>query len=84
MSGKGLLRLDTKGVRQLLNEPGMRRVVAAEASRMKQVAGPGHETTMSKGRDRYRSSVHTATPEAKKSEEKHRTLTKAAMLARFK
>lgn len=83
MKGKGRLDLNTRGVRALLNEPGMRRLMKSEAERIKARAGAGHEINLSKGRDRYRAAVSTESVEAKKGEQKNRTLTKAALMARF-
>ena len=65
------------GYTDVRKSPGVVADLDRRARRIAQAAGPGMEVTSRIGRTRARSSVFTATPEARRAEATNRALTRA-------
>lgn len=76
MSGPRI-KLNPKGMRQLLRSPEMVQDLESRAARIAQAAGPGHAHAAKAGSRRALASVWTATREARESEARNRSLSRA-------
>lgn len=79
---KAKVKLNSKGVQELLKSPGMQRMVSARAQRIAAAAGPGHAVEPDNSGDRARAAVVTRSYAAKKAEAKDRNLTRAIQAGR--
>lgn len=76
--GKGVrVKLNRRGVRELLRDEKVGKDLSERGRRIAEAAGPGHAVTRRRGSSRQRVSVITDTPEAMRSEATTHTLTRA-------
>lgn len=71
------IELNSKGVRQLLHDPGVLADLERRAKRIAAAAGEGMETDSDAGGTRARAVVITATRDAQRAEATDRALTRA-------
>lgn len=71
----GRLKLDNKGVQQMLKDTAP--ILAGKASAIAAAAGPGHESEATAGRRRALASVWTTSSEAAMAEAEDANLTRA-------
>lgn len=76
------IKLNSRGVREVLRSPGVLADLERRAEAVKRAAGPGHEVEVEVGAKRARAAVVTATAAARRSEATNRTLTRAFGAAR--
>lgn len=71
------VKLNSRGVRELLRSDEVKRDLEARAERIAAAAGPDMATEVTVGAQRVRAVVYTATPHAMASEAKHGRLSAA-------
>lgn len=71
------IKLNRKGVRELLRGPEVHRELRSMARAIAGAAGPGMEVDSEVGRNRARASVITGTQDARRAEATTRALTRA-------
>lgn len=71
------VKLNRKGVRDLLRSPEVRKDLERRARRIAAVAGDGMEAESDIGRNRARAAVFTASREARRAEASEMALTRA-------
>lgn len=74
---RAVIKIDKKGVEQLLRSPEVEADIKARAQRIASAAGAGHSVTTFQGTDRVRAHVATDTPEAMEAEATERRLSNA-------
>ena len=71
------IKLNSKGVRELLRHPNMVADLEQRAARIAKAAGPGMKSEAQTGRNRALASEWTDTREAREAESRNRALTRA-------
>lgn len=75
---KAEIKLNSKGVKQVLKHDSTRRAAEKRAKAIARAAGDGYEASSMIGRNRARASVITATARARRDDAKRGTLLRSA------